>query len=227
MNSGVMLAVGSLFFVAPSAALAQDTFIYNLGLEVIENEVIDNGTGGDLSTLPVGTTGLLQIELNSTTTHYPGFSVPGETVVYDIQSIGLSIGGVSAAGASGTYPSSAGPTGMLMQNDGYSNFPQDIRMDFFGNVLNWDHPEFAFSSLIVNEEGDPGIAPTLFGDVDLPSVVNILQADKHEMGIMSAIDGSTVVFEIVSMEGSIAPAAPTGAVAALGMIGLARRRRAE
>ncbi|MCA9272203.1 MAG: hypothetical protein KDA31_04070 [Phycisphaerales bacterium] len=194
-----------MFASLAGAASAQNTFVYNFELIVVENEILDNNVGGELATLTVGTTGHLRIVLEADMADYPGWNSATHGT-YHIVELSFSAGGVTSEGDSSFYPTSSQFTAMQITNDGWADFPTGIRQDFFGTSFDFAHPEFAFSSLIINEVSEPNVIPALFGSLDLPTSANLNLAQQKSFGIQTAITGvDGVYFEVTAMEGTLVP----------------------
>lgn len=192
--------------LSTSAAHAQDMFMYEFEIEVVSNEVADNISEGDLASLEVGTVGVLKFVLENEPGDYPDWNGDYSTV-FNIHEIMLNIGTLSAQQRSGSYPTTTAVRAMQLSNDGWSDYPDRIRMDFLGGIFALDHPEIALCTLQISERSLPNEFPLLFDSLNLPTSANLNLATTRRFLITTVVAGVElrVDFEIIALEGSVIP----------------------
>ena len=184
------------------SAHAQRTFTLDFQVVVTANDVIANGIGGVLSTMPVGTLGELRVVINGDRANYPGWNT--ETIVaHDILEVSFSCQGITAQGQPGIYPSGSPFLALQLANNEVIDTINLIRVDAIEAVLALNHPEFAFTSMAIRQDSQPGQVPTLLSSLFPPMSANLQLATTRKLVIDSAIDPNySVTFTFYGLQGS-------------------------
>jgi hypothetical protein len=221
----------TLTAIVPAAAFgqgSQEIYRYEFGIQVFENEIADNGIGGELATLSVGTAGVLTMDVNPDDNVFP--SDLEYVQVYQILDLGISVGGVTSGATPGVYPSANGLTdSFIVENDHLVSQGTQLS-DSIGTVPAFEHPEMGLSlfAIVQRITSFAGFPPDMIDSIDAPLAIDTsFLTSVIDFSIYTQLPGpnSRVKFNVTGVQVTVIPAPASIALLGISGIAIARRRR--